>query len=46
VTPLGELTVRWTGAEDGDVEVRTDYDDGDGADAPVAPDFDEQEAVR
>jgi segregation and condensation protein A len=30
VTPLGELTVRWTGAEDGDVEVRTDYDDGDG----------------
>jgi segregation and condensation protein A len=42
VTPLGELTVRWTGAEDGDVEVRTDYDDGDvpaggaGADSTTA----------
>ncbi|WP_456824623.1 segregation and condensation protein A [Cellulomonas sp. P5_E12] len=26
VTPLGELTVRWTGAEDGAVEVSDDFD--------------------
>jgi len=29
VTPLGELTVRWTGAEDGDVAVASDFDEGD-----------------
>jgi segregation and condensation protein A len=29
VTPLGELTVRWTADGDGDVAVTTDYDDGD-----------------
>jgi len=28
VTPLGELTVRWTGSEDAEVEIRDDYDDG------------------
>ena len=27
VTPLGELTVRWTGSEDGDVQISDDYDD-------------------
>jgi segregation and condensation protein A len=32
VTPLGELTVRWTADGDGDVVVTTDYDDGDGTD--------------
>jgi segregation and condensation protein A len=26
VTPLGDLTVRWTGADDGDVDVDDDYD--------------------
>jgi segregation and condensation protein A len=26
VTPLGELTVRWTGAEDGDVEIHDEFD--------------------
>ena len=26
VTPLGELTVRWTGAEDGDVEIQDEFD--------------------
>jgi len=26
VTPLGDLTVRWTGADDGDVDVQDDYD--------------------
>lgn len=27
VSPLGELTVRWTGGDDGDIAVRDDYDD-------------------
>ena len=26
VTPLGELTVRWTGSDDGEVEVVDDYE--------------------
>ena len=26
VTPLGELTVRWTGAEDGEVEINDEFD--------------------
>jgi segregation and condensation protein A len=37
VTPLGELTVRWTGAEDGEVEIHDEFDgeppaEQDGAD--------------
>jgi segregation and condensation protein A len=32
VTPLGELTVRWTGAEDGDVEVTDEFDGAPPAD--------------
>lgn len=27
VTPLGELSIRWTGADDGEVEVGDEYDD-------------------
>ncbi|MGN8245633.1 segregation and condensation protein A [Cellulomonas soli] len=34
MTPLGELTVRWTGTEDGDVEVSDDFDEADGTDTP------------
>jgi segregation and condensation protein A len=26
VTPLGELTIRWTGAEDGEVEITDEFD--------------------
>ena len=26
VTPLGELTVRWTGAEDGEIEIKDEFD--------------------
>jgi len=26
VTPLGELTVRWTGAEDGDIDIHDEFD--------------------
>ena len=33
VSPLGELTVRWTGAEDGDVEIHDEFDG-----APPVPD--------
>lgn len=29
VSPLGELTVRWTGADQGDVVVSDEFDDGD-----------------
>ncbi len=36
VTPLGELTVRWTGAEDGEVDI-TDEFDGALSDEPAAP---------
>ena len=35
VTPLGELTVRWTGAEDGEIEI-TDEFDGAPAEPTVA----------
>ena len=29
VTPLGDLTVRWTGSDTGDIEVQDEYDDAD-----------------
>jgi segregation and condensation protein A len=29
VVPLGDLTIRWTGSDDGDIEVRDEYDDFD-----------------
>jgi segregation and condensation protein A len=32
VTPLGELTVRWTGAEDGEVEIHDEFDGEPSAD--------------
>ncbi len=35
MAPLGELTVRWTGSEEGDVEVSDDFDAADGAVAAV-----------
>lgn len=37
VTPLGELTVRWTGAEDGDVDIHDEFDGApaDDDDAPM-----------
>jgi len=33
VTPLGELTIRWTGSEAGDIEVVDEYDEEAGADS-------------
>jgi segregation and condensation protein A len=41
VTPLGELTVRWTGSEDGEVEITDEFDHTGGtppADPPDPPD--------
>ncbi|MGA0067052.1 MAG: segregation/condensation protein A, partial [Candidatus Nanopelagicales bacterium] len=29
LAPLGDLTIRWTGSDDGDVDVRDEYDDHD-----------------
>jgi segregation and condensation protein A len=39
VTPLGELTVRWTGGADAEVEVSDEFDGGPGgaADAAAGP---------
>ena len=31
VTPLGELTVRWTGADDGEIEITDEFDGVAGA---------------
>jgi segregation and condensation protein A len=31
LTPLGDLTIRWTGSEDGDVEITPEFDEFDGA---------------
>jgi len=49
MTPLGELTVRWTGSEDGEVEITDEFDgappEGDsGADEASAADAEEQPA--
>lgn len=46
VTPLGELTVRWTGAEDGDVDITDEFDgtpppdDDAGTSTSTGPDAD------
>jgi len=36
VSPLGDLTVRWTGPDSGEVDIQDEYDDG-GADLPAGP---------
>ncbi len=36
--PLADLTVRWTGADDGDVEVDDEFDASEGAVDPVGSD--------
>jgi segregation and condensation protein A len=48
VTPLGELTVRWTGAEDGEVDIHDEFDgappgDDDAPMASTAPDEPEED---
>lgn len=36
VAPLGDLTIRWTGSDAGDVDVQDEYDDHDESAAPEA----------
>ncbi|MDH4160819.1 MAG: segregation/condensation protein A, partial [Actinomycetota bacterium] len=36
VTPLGELTVRWTGAEEGELDVHDEFDEEYGEDHEAA----------
>jgi len=36
IAPLGDLTIRWTGSDAGDVDVRDEYDDHDDEAAPGA----------
>ena len=38
VTPLGDLTVRWTGSDSGEIDVDDEYDDADETRAEVAGD--------
>ena len=40
LTPLGELTVRWTGSEDGELDISDEFD------LPPAPPADEEEEPR
>ena len=40
VSPLGDLTVRWTGPDTGEVDIQDEYDDG-GPSAPEAPESDD-----
>ena len=43
LAPLGDLTIRWTGSDVGDVDVRDEYDDHDEA-ATSTEDVDRGEA--
>ena len=38
MTPLGELTVRWTGGDEADVEITDEFDGAPPEDAPPADD--------
>ena len=39
MTPLGELTIRWTGDEDSEIEINDEFDgDPDDPDQPAIPD--------
>lgn len=37
VSPLGELTIRWTGAEEGEVEIRDEFDGAPPEETPEQP---------
>ena len=43
VTPLGELTVRWTGSDEAEVDIEVDEFEGSPVDEPAAADTDDQE---
>ena len=42
---LGELTVRWTGTDDGDIDVSDEFDEGDQPDVDEQPDQTTQESA-
>ncbi len=42
VTPLGELTVRWTGADDGDIDINDEFDGADPDESPQTPTQEEE----
>ncbi|MFZ4511880.1 MAG: segregation and condensation protein A [Candidatus Nanopelagicales bacterium] len=41
VAPLGDLTIRWTGSDDGEIDVRDEYDDYDDEAAPEGNEADD-----
>jgi segregation and condensation protein A len=43
VTPLGELTIRWTGADDAEVEITDEFDGAPAADGPGTAEEKDQE---
>jgi len=46
VSPLGELTVRWTGSEEGEVEIHDEFDGAPEATAEITPASGEDETVQ
>ena len=44
--PLGDLTVRWTGSDDGEIEVSDEFDEEDQADEPPDQQADERDDER
>ena len=50
LTPLGELTIRWTGSEEGDLTISDEFDalppDPDAPDEPAAPSGDSEEGEQ
>ena len=41
LTPLGELTIRWTGSDEGEIEVDDEYDDHADAHPPAVEEVEE-----
>ena len=46
ITPLGDLTIRWTGADDGDVQVTDEFDVEREIDRAASPDASESGSVE
>jgi len=44
ITPLGDLTIRWTGTDEGEIQVTDEFDVERAIDQPVVPEQDEQAA--
>ena len=46
LTPLGELTIRWTGSEAGELDISDEFDDPGGTPLAAEEDPDEPRVVR